>query len=148
MEQRHICGTINTQHHALPLHPRSSSLSSSSALLHHPVRWFSKIIKTYNQPDVGEGTVEVDILEWSVQPGDDVKGLQTIGRGKYEKADIDILAPSYSGKVHRIVVAAGDTAIVGAPLIEFEVDDEGSSPSAATPDASPSAAQMDSASIP
>merc|ERR1719474_1010435 len=145
MEQRHICGTINTQHHALPLHPRSSSLSSSSALLHHPVRWFSKIIKTYNQPDVGEGTVEVDILEWSIQPGDEVKGLQTIGRGKYEKADIDILAPSYSGKVHRIVVAAGETAIVGKPLIEFEVEDDGSSttsPSASSspPSSSPSAA--------
>lgn len=81
-------------------------------------------IKTYNQPDVGEGTVEVDILEWSIAVGDSVSMLQTIGRGKYEKADIDILAPAYSGTVHRICVPAGNVAIVGQPLIEFAVEEE------------------------
>ena len=132
--QRNICGLIHNNH-TNPLQiqqqnpSQSSCISTVSPLQYQSVRHFGKIIKIYNQPDVGEGTVEVDILEWHVEVGHDVKGLQTIGRGKYEKADIDILAPSYSGKVHRIVVAAGETAIVGKPLIEFETDDDGSTPS-------------------
>lgn len=93
------------------------------------IRHFGTKIKVYNQPDVGEGTVEVDILEWLIKEGDKVKALQTIGRGKYEKADVDILAPTYDGIVHKILVEAGTVAIVGKPLIEFEVDDDGSSSS-------------------
>lgn len=97
------------------------------------IRLFATTIKTYNQPDVGEGTVEVDILEWSIAVGDSVSMLQTIGRGKYEKADIDILAPAYSGTVHRICVPAGNVAIVGQPLIEFAVEeDELAAPKSAT----------------
>jgi len=116
----------------------SSSLSLISACTHlsclnpyhkNNIRHFGTKIKTYNQPDVGEGTVEVDILEWLIKEGDKVKALQTIGRGKYEKADVDILAPTYDGIVHKILVEAGTVAIVGKPLIEFEVDDDDSSSS-------------------
>ena len=100
--------------------------ASLSSLHTHHRRYFAKKYKTYNQPDVGEGTVEVDILEWLIKPGDTVKALQTIGRGKYEKADVDILAPTYDGIVSKILVEAGTVAIVGKPLVEFEVEDDGS----------------------
>mmetsp|Transcript_47117 Transcript_47117/g.75491 ORF Transcript_47117/g.75491 Transcript_47117/m.75491 type:complete len:580 (+) Transcript_47117:778-2517(+) len=113
---------------------------------HHIRRHFGAKIKVYNQPDVGEGTVEVDILEWLIKPGDKVKALQTIGRGKYEKADVDILAPTYNGTVHKILVEAGTVAIVGKPLVEFEVDDDGSTSSAPSIDEE-SSTSIDSATM-
>ena len=35
-------------------------------------------IKVYKCPEPGEGTVEVDILEWLVKPGDKVKSLDVV----------------------------------------------------------------------
>ena len=108
-----------TSHH--PQHINTTNIS----VYHQQIRYFGKKIKVYNQPDVGEGTVEVDILEWLIKEGDTVSALQTIGRGKYEKADVDILAPTYTGTVHKILVEAGSVAYVGKPLVQFEVEDDG-----------------------
>merc|ERR1719295_2267654 len=119
---RNICGLSRPTHPVTPS-PVHCHISALPSFLSH-IRHFGTTIKTYNQPDVGEGTVEVDILEWNIAPGDEVSMLQTIGRGKYEKADIDILAPAYSGIVHKICVPAGQVAIVGQPLVEFEVEDD------------------------
>ena len=132
---RNICGVIRSNPHTIYndcsitssfVSYTSDHISYSSLFNYHIRRSFGTKIKVYNQPDVGEGTVEVDILEWLVKPGDQVKALQTIGRGKYEKADVDILAPTYDGTVHRLLVEAGSVAIVGKPLVEFQVDDTGS----------------------
>eukprot|EP01083_Nonionella_stella_P293773 999031_1 len=110
---RNVCGLLNRSNINYQL--------LSNVLFNK--RYFGTKIQVYNQPDVGEGTVEVDIIEWLIKPGDNIKPLQTIGRGKYEKADVDILAPAYAGIVHKILVNAGEIALVGKPLVEFEIED-------------------------
>eukprot|EP01083_Nonionella_stella_P293772 999030_1 len=114
---RNLCGLINRINR-----PNVNYELLSNILLNK--RSFGKKIQVYNQPAVGEGTVEVDIIEWLIKPGDNIKPLQTIGRGKYEKADVDILAPAYGGSVHKILVNAGEIALVGKPLVEFEIEDD------------------------
>ena len=88
------------------------------------VRYFGTK-KIFNCPEAGEGQTEIDILEWFVKPGDNVKIFDIIGRGKYEKADIDIIAP-YAGKVEQLFVDAGSVATIHKPLIEFEVEGDDS----------------------
>lgn len=115
--------SVIKEYHPHIIHKRS--INNYPHIHHHPYQLSSNrnfTILVHNQPDVGEGTVEVDILEWYVKIGDKVKSLQIIGKGKYEKADVDIYSP-YTGIVHQIVIEAKNIARVGEPLIAFEVED-------------------------
>jgi len=77
----------------------------------------------FKLPDLGEGTVESEIVEWAVQVGDVVEEEAVVGTMMTDKANIEISAP-VSGRIVSLAGKPGDVIAVGAPLIVFETDAE------------------------
>ncbi len=82
----------------------------------------------FKMPDLGEGTVDAEIVAWHTKPGDRVSEDQLIVEVMTDKAAVEVPAP-VSGKVLSVTGAPGDKVAVGSPLIVFELSDE--SPGAA-----------------
>ena len=78
----------------------------------------------FKMPDIGEGVVEGEVVEWMVAVGDMVKEDDPILSVMTDKATVEIPSP-VDGKVLSIVGEAGDTLPVGVVCIEFEVDGDG-----------------------
>ena len=93
----------------------------------------------FKMPDLGEGTVEAEIVVWHTKPGDVVKEDQVIVEVMTDKAAVEVPAP-VSGRVVSITGEPGDKLAVGSPLIVFDLDGAGTSPDAASsPEAAPAA---------
>lgn len=75
----------------------------------------------FKMPDLGEGTVSAEILQWNVKAGDVVQEDQIVAEVMTEKAAIEIPAP-VSGRVVRRQGERGDVIAVGSELIAFETD--------------------------
>src|SRR6202012_4121338 len=90
----------------------------------------------FKMPDLGEGTVEAEIVAWHTAPGAVVTEDQVIVEVMTDKAAVEVPAP-VSGRVVSISGAPGDKVAVGSPLIVFELS-AGSTAAAAV--ASPAAA--------
>src|SRR5579872_101482 len=75
----------------------------------------------FKLPDLGEGTVEAEIVGWRVKPGDEVKEEDVICEVMTEKAAVEVPAP-VSGRVLSTTGQPGDLVPVGADLIVFETD--------------------------
>ena len=88
----------------------------------------------FKLPDLGEGLVEAEIIEWHVKPGDIIKEGQIVVDVMTDKANIEVPAPA-SGRVLRTSGQPGDMVIVGTELIAIETDVN--APSAATHASSP-----------
>lgn len=73
-------------------------------------------------PDIGEGIVECEIVEWQVQEGDSVQEDQVVVEVMTDKAVVEIPA-KFDGIVTKLYYAKGDIAKVGEPL--FAIDAEG-----------------------
>ncbi|EJI83896.1 dihydrolipoamide acetyltransferase [Alishewanella aestuarii B11] len=71
-------------------------------------------------PDIGEGIVECEIVEWLVKEGDVIKEDQPVCDVMTDKALVQIPAV-YDGVVSKLYYAKGDIAKVHAPLFEMEV---------------------------
>ncbi|RKR76040.1 dihydrolipoamide acetyltransferase family protein [Frondihabitans australicus] len=71
---------------------------------------------TFHLPDVGEGLTEAEIVEWKVQPGDTIALNQVIVEIETAKSLVELPSP-FAGTVDELLVAAGDTVAVGAPII-------------------------------
>jgi len=80
----------------------------------------------FKLPDVGEGVVEGEIVKWNVKPGDTVKEDEPLVELMTDKATVAIPS-TVNGKVVSTTGKPGDMIPVGAELIVFEVDGEGSS---------------------
>jgi 2-oxoisovalerate dehydrogenase E2 component (dihydrolipoyl transacylase) len=89
----------------------------------------------FKMPDLGEGTVDAEIVAWHTKPGDVVTEDQLIVEVMTDKAAVEVPAP-VSGRVLSISGAPGDKVAVGAPLIVFDLDGSAASPAAAQPAAS------------
>jgi 2-oxoisovalerate dehydrogenase E2 component (dihydrolipoyl transacylase) len=76
---------------------------------------------TFKLPDLGEGTVEAEIVGWRVKPGDVVAEDDVICEVMTEKAAVEVPAP-VSGRVLSTTGQPGDMVPVGAALIVFETD--------------------------
>jgi len=74
----------------------------------------------FKMPDLGEGTVEAEIVAWHTRPGDAVTEDQVIVEVMTDKAAVEVPAP-VSGRVVSITGEPGDKIPVGAPLIVFDV---------------------------
>lgn len=74
----------------------------------------------FKMPDLGEGTVEAEIVTWQVKPGDQVQEDQVIAEVMTDKAAVEVPAP-VSGRVVSITGQPGDKVAVGSPLIVFEL---------------------------
>ena len=78
----------------------------------------------FKLPDIGEGVVEGEVVEWMVSVGDSVKEDDPILSVMTDKATVEIPAPC-DGTVTTIIGEAGDILPVGVVCIEFEVDGDG-----------------------
>ena len=78
----------------------------------------------FKMPDLGEGTVEAEIVAWHTQPGAVVAEDQIIVEVMTDKAAVEVPAP-VSGRVVSITGVPGDKVAVGSPLIVFETDAAG-----------------------
>jgi 2-oxoisovalerate dehydrogenase E2 component (dihydrolipoyl transacylase) len=94
----------------------------------------------FKMPDLGEGTVEAEIIAWHTAPGAVVAEDQIIVEVMTDKAAVEVPAP-VSGKVVSITGEPGEKVAVGSPLIVFEVGAAAptASPKVADPPAPPSA---------
>jgi len=70
-------------------------------------------------PDIGEGIVECELVEWLVKEGDTVAEDQPIADVMTDKALVQIPA-MHNGTVTKLYYAKGDIAKVHAPLFELE----------------------------
>lgn len=89
----------------------------------------------FKMPDLGEGTVSAEVVEWKVKAGDAVTEDQVIAEVMTDKAAVEIPSP-VTGRVVSVTGQPGDMVAVGAELIVF--DTSGAAP-AETPAAAPAA---------
>lgn len=81
----------------------------------------SKLI-TVNLPDIGEGVVEGEVIEWLKQPGDDLKQDEPVVIVMTDKATVELPAPA-PGKLSKQYFEVGGIAIRDKPLYDIEVAD-------------------------
>lgn len=75
----------------------------------------------YKLPDVGEGVVEAEIVEWHIKEGDQVTEDQHILDVMTDKATVEIPC-AVNGVVKKIVGAPGDVLPVGTEILVIEID--------------------------
>lgn len=80
------------------------------------------MIRTITLPDLGEGLTESDLVEWTVAVGDAVELNQVVAEVETAKALVQLPSP-YAGVVAELLVEAGSTVPVGAPLLTITVDE-------------------------
>lgn len=75
----------------------------------------------YKMPDVGEGIVEAEIVEWHVKEGDTVTEDQHVLDVMTDKATVEIPC-AVNGKVTKLVGAPGDVIAVGTEIMFIATD--------------------------
>ncbi|MCL1142670.1 dihydrolipoyllysine-residue acetyltransferase [Shewanella gaetbuli] len=80
------------------------------------------MIKDFILPDIGEGVVECELVEWLVAEGDTVVEDQPIADVMTDKALVQIPAPN-AGVIAKLYYAKGDIAKVHAPLYAVDISD-------------------------
>ncbi|QHD49738.1 2-oxo acid dehydrogenase subunit E2 [Vreelandella aquamarina] len=91
-------------------------------------------------PDIGEGIVECEVVEWRVAEGDTIEEDQPIVEVMTDKALVEITAPE-AGTVTKLYVPQGKIAKVHAPLYAYQTAGQTNSDTTATeqaPSAPPS----------
>src|ERR1700675_2806265 len=86
----------------------------------------------FKMPDLGEGTVDAEIVAWHTKPGDVVTEDQLIVEVMTDKAAVEVPAP-VSGRVVSVTGAPGDKIAVGSPLIVFELSEAGAAAAPGAP---------------
>ncbi|WP_394392845.1 dihydrolipoyllysine-residue acetyltransferase [Shewanella woodyi] len=81
------------------------------------------MIKEFILPDIGEGVVECELVEWLVSEGDVVVEDQPIADVMTDKALVQIPAP-YAGVIKKLHYAKGEIAKVHAPLYSVDISGE------------------------
>jgi 2-oxoisovalerate dehydrogenase E2 component (dihydrolipoyl transacylase) len=84
----------------------------------------------FKLPDLGEGTVDAEIVAWKVKVGDVVAEDDVLVEVMTDKAAVEVPAP-VSGRVISTTGAPGDSVPVGAELIVFETDSQAAATAAA-----------------
>ena len=92
----------------------------------------------FKLPDVGEGTVEAEVVEWHVAPGDLVDEDQTLVEVMTDKATVELPSP-VPGKVLACNGQPGEMMAVGSVLVELETESDGEESAPSTTEAMPAA---------
>ena len=83
----------------------------------------------FKMPDLGEGTVSAEVVEWKVKVGDQVQEDQIIAEVMTDKAAVEIPAP-VSGTIISLTGQPGDMVAVGSELVVFETSGAPAAPTA------------------
>jgi 2-oxoisovalerate dehydrogenase E2 component (dihydrolipoyl transacylase) len=73
----------------------------------------------FKLPDLGEGTVQAEIVNWHVKPGDEVSEDDVLVEVMTEKAAVEVPAP-VTGRIVATTGQPGDMVAVGAELVVLE----------------------------
>ena len=82
--------------------------------------------ETIKVPDLG-GAGEVDVIEISVKPGDEIGEEDTLLVLESDKASMDVPSPR-AGVVKKVLVKVGDKVAQGSAIVEVEVAGAGAAP--------------------
>src|SRR6185312_961558 len=82
----------------------------------HPVSRY-----VFKLPDLGEGTVDAEIVAWRVKPGDTVAEDDPLVEMMTEKATVEVPAP-VSGRIVSVRGEPGEKVAVGSELVVFETE--------------------------
>lgn len=88
---------------------------SASSILEKRIQFFLS--------DIGEGTKEVVVKEWFVTEGQEIEEFDELVEVQSDKATVPITS-RYSGKIVKLHYDIEDTALVGKPLVDIEVEDD------------------------
>ena len=75
----------------------------------------------FKMPDLGEGTVEAEVVAWHINVGDVVTEDQVMAELMTDKAAVEVPSP-VSGRVVAINGQAGDVIRVGSELVVFDTE--------------------------
>jgi 2-oxoisovalerate dehydrogenase E2 component (dihydrolipoyl transacylase) len=89
-----------------------------------PTAQVTNAIEDFILPDIGEGIVECELVEWLVKEGDIIEEDQPVADVMTDKALVQIPA-MHNGTVTKLYYAKGDIAKVHAPLFAIERSDGG-----------------------
>nr|WP_067290659.1 dihydrolipoyllysine-residue acetyltransferase [Marinobacterium profundum] len=81
------------------------------------------MIKDFILPDIGEGIVECELVEWLIQEGDLIEEDQPVADVMTDKALVQIPSP-FHGRVVRLFYQQGDIARIHSPLFAVELAEE------------------------
>lgn len=98
----------------------------------------------FKMPDLGEGIIEGEIVQWFVKVGDKIEADAPLLEVQNDKMVNEVPSP-VSGTVTAILVAEGEVANVGDILVEFDGDGTAATAEAPAPTAAPAAAPVASA---
>jgi 2-oxoisovalerate dehydrogenase E2 component (dihydrolipoyl transacylase) len=99
----------------------------------------------FKLPDLGEGTVDAEIVSWRVKPGDTIVEDDPLVEMMTEKATVEVPSP-VSGRIVSVRGEPGEKVAVGSELAVFETEaKERAGAAASAPSASVAKAQGDSA---
>lgn len=82
-----------------------------------------KRTKDFILPDIGEGIVECELVEWLVKEGDWVEEDQPVADVMTDKALVQIPCMDH-GRISKLYYKQGEIAKVHAPLFEIEIEDD------------------------
>jgi pyruvate dehydrogenase E2 component (dihydrolipoamide acetyltransferase) len=94
---------------------------------------------TFELPEIGEGVVEGEIVQWLVKPGDLVAVDQPVCEIMTDKATVEISTP-VGGRIMTLTGEPGDVIKVHAPLAEIDQDGGGAPAAPKAPAPAPKAA--------
>jgi pyruvate dehydrogenase E2 component (dihydrolipoamide acetyltransferase) len=80
--------------------------------------------KEFKLPDVGEGVAEGELVNWLVEPGDEVTEDMPVAEVETDKALVEVPSP-YNGTVKELLAEEGQMVPVGDVIITFDVPEEG-----------------------
>ncbi|HEV8052910.1 MAG TPA: dihydrolipoamide acetyltransferase family protein [Parachlamydiaceae bacterium] len=79
-------------------------------------------IYTFCLPDIGEGVVEGEVVEWLKNVGDSVSQDEPVVVVMTDKATVELPAP-YPGKIHKQYYKPGEISIKDKPLYDILLED-------------------------
>jgi 2-oxoisovalerate dehydrogenase E2 component (dihydrolipoyl transacylase) len=83
----------------------------------------SQQIEAFILPDIGEGIVECEIMQWHVSDGDEVHEDQVVVEVMTDKAIVEIPA-KYNGRILKLHYKKGEIAGVHTPLFDQAIGNE------------------------
>ncbi|WP_440053063.1 dihydrolipoyllysine-residue acetyltransferase [Pseudoalteromonas sp. T1lg65] len=96
--------------------PSNGSEASDEA----PKSESGSVLEDFILPDIGEGIVECEIVEWLVAEGDEIKEDQAVCDVMTDKALVQIPA-KYDGVVEKLYYQKGEIAQVHSPLFQMRL---------------------------